>query len=388
MMFDEYKVNGKNRDVIKKALTEGKNNEELVIFSSNLDRHSKLATGTKAISKTRAAFPKTQSMQSSILSKNTSISAKKSPGQKQQQGSNKEITSPLRPHSVMDRTTDSLVQKKGSRERKTEVKIESKKNLQLPSEYLMSTFMLFGRPNPGIVGNQLKSTLTHQKSSIEKGDSSSFKQFSSKKITKNPRAVTSYASLFKHSRFHTPNLACKSQLSDVSEKVGERTAHPPNSGRKKKVDPKYRSFFNAFSKQKSSVEGKLPEEKVSTVGSIKSSSNQFQEERKSFTSKNSNNEHAPPKRQPLHNEALQKDLLEMNQLIGRLKHMTENRTMNKEIDSPFLQRDSQRKLKFQAPQNSARAKKPVMPSTDFVLEQMYKDLIKKTNTLYKEIYAD
>jgi hypothetical protein len=387
-ILDDYKNNGMNKETIKRALTEGKMMEEMVIFKSNLDKQDKKNIAAPTGSTSRPAFGKSQSLQTSVVTRPVSSSSKTSAADRKSPTINKLAMKSLKTLS------SKLAARPSSKTKVSARKIEcsnpqfADQNGQAQSEYMVTSSPLFPRKSP-VKGENSKKVAEMTVTPLPKRmESASVKNIATASPKKESQAVSSYSHLFRQTRYNTPSVSSKTFGSGNLQRLSEPPASVKTSSRKRIVEPNYNSLVGAFGKKKAKGTTKLADDKKSTVSSIRTGSNFPTEERRSYGSKRSGFDNEVPQKQKFKPEFIQKDLLETNLLIDKLKSVTENRLLNLGRVVSFTSTQPSHKEGEGNPPSSSRTRDPVMPTSDFVLEKMYRDLIKRTNTLYKEIYTD
>lgn len=378
-----------NKETIKKALTEGKMKEELVIFKSNVEKHQKKKQLTDLAFKGRPTFSKSQSLQTSLVSRPVSSSSKTSKVNRLSPTINKQGVTSLK--NLSNNTED----RPSSKFKQSERKVGLNKpqiplnNLQAQSEYMVASSSLFPRKSPPkkeSVLNPIKAQFTPVTKRME---SASVKNITVSSAKQEPPIASSYSHLFRQSRYNTPSVSTKTFASGKLQGLSEPPAFLKTSSRKRKPDSAYNALVGAFAKKKTRGNSKNNDDKKSTLSSIKTGSNYPPEERRSYGSKKSGfDNEVPHQKLKFQPEVLHKDLMETNLLINKLKSVTENRVLNLGKIASVSGAYKTTNESESNPPSSSRVRDPVMPSSDLMLEQMYRDLIKRTNTLYREIYTD
>lgn len=387
-MFNSYKANGVNKETLKKALTESLNQDEFLVSRSNIDKFSKRPTSQISITRNRPEFSKSQSLHTSALSRPGWVSTKKSPTNKKDSKNESLAVSAVKRITPKRTIKPEEELKTSSRSINSPGGKSAKKKSLIKCEYFIKNSSISGKPEH--LGEETKTKPYHSsaKGKASRIDSASTKNFSASINDKNNRGVASYEQLFRQSRHNTPSVASKNKFSRTADRLSEPVVVGMKSNRKKKVDPKYRTFFNAFQKKNFCKNSKNSENKQSTVGSIKSLSNQSPDERPSYASKRSAFDPLTGSKHLLNDDPIRKDLLEMNELIGKLRIATDCRLPTKTTHRQAAAFSHSKKSLTNTPLDSVRGIPTVGGTAESNLDQVYRDLIKKTNELYREIYTE
>lgn len=136
--------------------------------------------------------------------------------------------------------------------------------------------------------------------------------------------------------------------------------------------------------EKDKKKSKRNRDRKSSASSFRSHSINI-DDRRSIGSHEEENPKSPLRMQPIE-KSLQRELDETNQLISKLKVLTDSTNLDtRHQDHAALSRVAERSSKSRPVKSNTTA---VETGSDSLLEKMYRDLIKRTNTLYKEIYVD
>ena len=387
-MFNSSKVNGMSKETIKRALTEGLAKNNLLASRDNIGKISKRPVSQMSQAKNRPAFSKSQSLQTSVLSRPGSVCSKKATSPKKEAVVYQPQVIPIQKVTPKKPVMQDDQSKTSTRSIHTTGNKIMSKNSIMQSEYFIGQQTSVGKPAQASLEKKPRPSGASIKSKAGKIESESNKNFSTGIAGNNYRAVTSYAHLFKQSRHNTPSITSKSQFNRTTERMREPVPTGGNSSRKKKVDPKYRTFFNAFQKKNITKNAKTAGNKQSTIGSLKSLPNQSSDERPSYNSKRSAFDQLTGSKNSLQNDAIRKDLLEMNQLIGKLRIVTGARPPGRFTAEPLSATSHLNQAPPATPLDSPRPARPATGHAEAGLDQVYRDLIKKTNALYQEIYND
>lgn len=396
-ILDDYKNNGKNKEAIKRALTEGKLKEEMVVYRSNVDKHAKNTKDLEKTAKNKPTFEKSHSLQTSLISKLASSSSKNShlkrPNPKMDKLavtslkalSNKVATRPSSNHKAVEKNLSYI---------EPDMPLS---NSQTQIEYMVSQRPILTRKPAPRKESTSRTVMTPTKSLTKRVESASVKNIILTTVTKEPHISSSCSNLLRHTRFNTPSICSKTVVTTDIHQTSELPVYTKASTRKRKSDSPYDNIVGAFSKKKPSATlSRDTDRKPPALGLSKLGSHLAPQEQHSYGSKRTSQRFEPPaatvhvtagkKRAPT--GVIQRDLLETQLLISKLRSVTEHHKLNLGRVVSFTSTQPSQKEAETNPLSSIRTRELEPPSSDFLLEQEFRALIKRTNKLYREIYTD